>query len=143
MFPAGEDTARPLGSGLQLQQQEVRDPCDQDMDMGCAGEADVAQQLPHSQSVRATAASEAQVRQHGSTTALMDSSVRDVAMSEAEEEQHGREPTPEGLANLGKAVDLVQAQSCQLSPSLLTVGQAPPSLDSPARDAFERGDHAY
>ena len=62
-------------------------------------------------------------------------------MSEAEEEQRGREPTPEQLANFGKAVELMQAQSCQLSPSLLTVGQVPPGLDSPARDAFERGEH--
>ena len=59
----------------------------------------------------------------------------------SEEEQHGREATPEELANLGKAVDMVQARSCQLSPSLLTVGQTPPDMDSPARHAFERGRH--
>lgn len=66
-------------------------------------------------------------------------SVREVTVAEAEEEQRRREPTPEELANLGKAVDMVQARSCQLSPSLLTVGQTPPDMDSPARDAFERG----
>ena len=66
-------------------------------------------------------------------------SVPGIRVYEAEEEQHGREPTPEMLANLGQAVDMVQARSCQLSPSLLTVGQTPPDMDSPARDAFERG----
>ncbi|KAL3147858.1 hypothetical protein ABBQ32_002579 [Trebouxia sp. C0010 RCD-2024] len=60
-------------------------------------------------------------------------------LSISEEEQHRREATPEELANLGKAVDMVQARSCQLSPSLLTVGQTPPDMDSPARHAFERG----
>lgn len=59
----------------------------------------------------------------------------------SEEEQHRREATPEELANLGKAVDMVQARSCQLSPSLLTVAQTPPDMDSPARHAFERGRH--
>lgn len=58
-----------------------------------------------------------------------------------EEEQRRRANTPEELANLGKAVDMVQARSCQLSPSLLTVGQTPPDMDSPARHAFERGRH--
>ena len=58
-----------------------------------------------------------------------------------EEEQRRRADTPEELANLGKAVDMVQARSCQLSPSLLTVGQTPPDMDSPARHAFERGRH--
>lgn len=62
-------------------------------------------------------------------------------LSISEEEQHRREATPEELANLGKAVDMVQARSCQLSPSLLTVGQTPPDMDSPARHAFERGGH--
>ena len=56
-----------------------------------------------------------------------------------ETEQRRRDQTPEELANLGKAVDMVQARSCQLSPSLLTLGQAPSDMDSPARDAFERG----
>ena len=55
---------------------------------------------------------------------------------------HRRAVTPEELANLGKAVDMVQARSCQLSPSLLTVGQTPPNMDSPARHAFERGRHS-
>ena len=59
------------------------------------------------------------------------------------EEQLRREATPEELANLGKAVDMVQARSCQLSPSLLTVGQSPAGMDSPARDAFERGKHLH
>ena len=66
-----------------------------------------------------------------------------IRASEAEEEQGRREATPEELANLGKAVDMVQARSCQLSPSLLTVGQNPDGLDSPARDAFERGETAF
>ncbi len=62
---------------------------------------------------------------------------------QAKEEQRRREATPEELANLGKAVDMVQARSCQLSPSLLTVSQNPDGLDSPARDAFERGETAF
>ncbi|KAA6428155.1 MAG: hypothetical protein FRX49_01751 [Trebouxia sp. A1-2] len=66
-------------------------------------------------------------------------SVHPVRAPQAEEEQRRREATPEELANLGKAVDMVQARSCQLSPSLLTVGQNPDGMDSPARDAFERG----
>ena len=70
-------------------------------------------------------------------------SVHAVRAPEAEEEQRRREATPEELANLGKAVDMVQARSCQLSPSLLTVGQNPDGLDSPARDAFERGETAF
>ena len=63
-------------------------------------------------------------------------------VSVSEEEQRRRADTPEELANLGKAVDMVQARSCQLSPSLLTVGQTPPDLDSPARHAFEQGGRA-
>lgn len=63
-------------------------------------------------------------------------------VSVSEEEQRRRADTPEELANLGKAMDMVQARSCQLSPSLLTVGQTPPDLDSPARHAFEQGGHA-
>ena len=59
----------------------------------------------------------------------------------SEGEQRRRADTPEELANLGKAVDMVQARSCQLSPSLLTVAQTPPNRDSPARHAFERGRH--
>ncbi|DBB07301.1 TPA: hypothetical protein ACH3X3_008802 [Trebouxia sp. C0006] len=66
-------------------------------------------------------------------------SVHAIRAPQAEEEQRRREATPEELANLGKAVDMVQARSCQLSPSLLTVGQNPDGLNSPARDAFERG----
>ena len=50
-----------------------------------------------------------------------------------------REPTPETVANLGKAVAVVQARSCQLSPSLLTL-QNSADMDSPAHDAFEKGD---
>lgn len=46
-----------------------------------------------------------------------------------------REPTPEDVANLGKAVAVVQARSCQLSPSLLTL-QSSADLGN---DAFERG----
>ncbi|KAL0032631.1 hypothetical protein WJX77_011729 [Trebouxia sp. C0004] len=65
--------------------------------------------------------------------------VHSIRAPQAEEEQRRREATPEELANLGKAVDMVQARSCQLSPSLLTVGQNPDGLDSPAQDAFERG----
>ena len=49
-----------------------------------------------------------------------------------------REPTPEDVANLGKAVAVVQARSCQLSPSLLTL-QSSADLGSPANDAFEKG----
>lgn len=70
-------------------------------------------------------------------------SVHAFRAAQAEEEQRRREATPEELANLGKAVDMVQARSCQLSPSLLTVGQNPDVLDSPARDAFERGETAF
>lgn len=70
-------------------------------------------------------------------------SVHPVRAPQAEEEQRRREATPEELANLGKAVDMVQARSCQLSPSLLTVGQNPDGMDSPARDAFERGGTAF
>lgn len=62
-------------------------------------------------------------------------------VSVTKEEQRRRADTPEELANLGKAVDMVQARSCQLSPSLLTVGRTPPDMDSPARNAFERGRH--
>lgn len=69
-------------------------------------------------------------------------SVHAIRAPQTEEEQRRREATPEELANLGKAVDMVQARSCQLSPSLLTVGQNPDELDSPARDAFERGETA-
>ena len=50
-----------------------------------------------------------------------------------------REPTPEDVANLGKAVSVVQARSCQLSPSLLTL-QNSADMGSPANDAFERGE---
>lgn len=64
-------------------------------------------------------------------------------LSVSEEGQRRRADTPEELANLGKAVDMVQARSCQLSPSLLTVGQTPPDMDSPARHAFERGRHDF
>lgn len=53
-------------------------------------------------------------------------------------EKSAREPTPEDVANLGKAVAAVQARSCQLSPSLLTL-QSSADMGSPAHDVFERG----
>lgn len=88
--------------------------------------------------VGAATADEAQPMQED-TTEKAANPVCGVSTSLGEEEQLRREATPEELANLGKAVDMVQARSCQLSPSLLTVGQSSAGLDSPARDAFERG----
>ena len=95
-------------------------------------------QAPTKHCVQGVAASEAKGQQHsGDPSQGADSKC--AAAFKAGKEHRVREPTPEGLANLGKAVDLVQASSCQLSPSLLTVGHDANGLDSPARNAFERG----
>lgn len=98
-------------------------PMDQDFEM-----------LPAEQSI---AAQQLQMSGSGSQP-LSARSVQDIRACEAEEEQTNREATPEELTNLGRAVDMVQARSCQLSPSLLTLD--PDDMDSPARDAFERGE---
>lgn len=100
---------------------------DQDSDMLPAEQGIAAQQLPTSEL---------------DSQPLSARSVQDIRGCEAEEEQINREATPEELTNLGRAVDMVQARSCQLSPSLLTLGQNPDDMDSPARDAFERGETA-
>ena len=102
-------------------------PMDQDFEMLPAEQGIAAQQL--------------QMSGLGSQP-LSAKSVQDIRACEAEDEQIDREATPEELTNLGRAVDMVQARSCQLSPSLLTLGQNPDDMDSPARDAFERGEIA-
>ena len=83
----------------------------------------------------------AETEDHIQVDASEEPAVPEHEVSVTEEEQRRRADTPEELANLGKAVDMVQARSCQLSPSLLTVGRTPPDMDSPARNAFERGRH--
>ena len=89
--------------------------------------------------VQSTTAAEEDVRMQVSASEEPAEREHVSVVSAIAEEQRRREPTPEELANLGKAVDMVQARSCQLSPSLLTVGQTPPDMDSPARHAFDRG----
>lgn len=71
-------------------------------------------------------------------TMISNQSARTVDAASDGDQRGAREPTPEDVANLGKAVAVVQARSCQLSPSLLTL-QNSADMGSPAHDAFERG----
>lgn len=72
-----------------------------------------------------------------STAVVPQSGVQSVSATPGQ--RGSRESTPDTVANLGKAVALVQSRSCQLSPSLLTL-QNSADMDSPAHDAFEKGD---
>lgn len=73
------------------------------------------------------------------TVAIPQAVIQSAAAASQEGQRGTREPTPEDVANLGKAVSVVQARSCQLSPSLLTL-QNSADMGSPANDAFERGE---
>ena len=76
-----------------------------------------------------------------STAVVPESGVQSVSVA-TPGQRGSRESTPDTVSNLGKAVALVQARSCQLSPSLLTL-QNSADMDSPAHDAFEKGDWVH